>query len=138
MGKLSKFDDVDVFASLSAILKQNTGFYQSDFDIDKSIITQAAASPQKEDKTLLWLCRPMGTHCFRERDVFLKDTAPHNTWRFYREQTSDRILAYAIELTGTEHAACEQQRFRPPFFYAAISDTFLFQNRGQTRDVCTD
>lgn len=102
MGKLSKFDDVDVFASLSAILKQNTGFYQSDFDIDKSIITQAAASPQKEDKTLLWLCRPMGTHCFRERDVFLKDTAPHNTWRFYREQTSDRILAYAIELTGTE------------------------------------
>lgn len=20
--------------------------------------------------------------------------APHNTWRFYREQTSDRILAY--------------------------------------------
>ena len=103
MGKLSKFDDVDVFASLSAILKQNTGFYQSDFDIDKSIITQAAASPHKEDKTLLWLCRPMGTHCFRERDVFLKDTAPHNTWRFYREQTSDRILAYAIELTGTEH-----------------------------------
>lgn len=85
MGKLSKFDDVDVFASLSAILKQNTGFYQSDFDIDKSIITQAAASPHKEDKTLLWLCRPMGTHCFRERDVFLKDTAPHNTWRFYRE-----------------------------------------------------
>ena len=103
MGKLSKFEDVDVFASLSAILKQNTGFYQSDFDIDKSIITQAAASPHKEDKTLLWLCRPMGTHCFRERDVFLKDTAPHNTWRFYREQTSDRILAYAIELSGTEH-----------------------------------
>lgn len=55
MGKLSKFEDVDVFASLSAILKQNTGFYQSDFDIDKSIITQAAASPHKEDKTLLWL-----------------------------------------------------------------------------------
>ena len=103
MGKLSKFKDVDVFASLSAILKQNTGFYQSDFDIDKSIITQAAASPHKENKTLLWLCRPMGTHCFRERDVFLKDTAPHNTWRFYREQTSDRILAYAIELKGTEH-----------------------------------
>ena len=215
---------------------------------------------------------PYGNALLSERDVFLKDTAPHNTWRFYREQTSDRILAYAIELTGTErgkikgnlyeldytrhyervkdkelaantvrliyehgtrdipagqyfagnpdtlygkferfeaipndpdalrfllqeesiaesslrrgfkahiavlhdglletearrivagneaarhaeqpqqdpfhgrafqriYAACEQQRFRPPFFYAAISDTFLFQNRGQTRDVCTD
>ena len=53
-------------------------------------------------KTLLWFCRPSGTHCFRERDVFLKDTAPHNTWRFYMEQTSDRVLAYAIELTGKE------------------------------------
>lgn len=50
----------------------------------------------------MWFCRPSGTHCFRERDVFLKDTAPHNTWRFYMEQTSDRVLAYAIELTGTE------------------------------------
>lgn len=117
MGKLSKFEDVDVFASLSAILKQNTGFYQSDFDIDKSIITQAAASPHKEDKTLLWLCRPMGTHCFRERDVFLKDTAPHNTWRFYREQTSDRILAYAIELTGTEYGKIKPSLFALLFIY---------------------
>ena len=102
MGRLSKFEDVDVFASLNAVLKQNTGFYQSDFDIDKEIIAKAAASPNREDKTLLWFCRPMGTHCFRERDVFLKDTAPHNTWRFYMEQTSDRVLAYAIELTGKE------------------------------------
>ena len=39
---------------------------------------KAAASPHREDKTLLWFCRPSGTHCFRERDVFLKDTAPHN------------------------------------------------------------
>ncbi len=102
MSRLNKFEDVDVFASLNAIMKQNTGFYQSDFDIDKEIISKAAASGNKEDKTLLWFCRPSGTHCFRERDVFLKDTAPHNTWRFYMEQTSDRILAYAVELTGKE------------------------------------
>ena len=70
-------------------------------DFDKAI-AKAAASPHREDKTLLWFCRPSGTHCFRERDVFLKDTAPHNTWRFYMEQTSDRVLAYAIELTGKE------------------------------------
>ena len=102
MNRLNKFEDVDVFASLNAIMKQNTGFYQSDFDIDKEIIARAVASTNKEDKTLLWFCRPSGTHCFRERDVFLKDTAPHNTWRFYKEQTRDRILAYAIELTGKE------------------------------------
>ena len=102
MPEQSKFENMDLFASLEAIMKQNTGFYQSDLDIDKEIIAKAAASPHREDKTLLWFCRPSGTHCFRERDVFLKDTAPHNTWRFYMEQTSDRVLAYAIELTGTE------------------------------------
>lgn len=102
MGKLNKFENVDVTASLEAILKQNTGFYQSDFDIDKQIIAEKAASPRKEDKTLLWFCRPSGTHCFRERDVFIRDTAPNNTWRFYKEQTSDPILAYAVELTGVK------------------------------------
>ena len=100
MGKLNKFENVDVLASLEAILKQNTGFYQSDFDIDRQIIAEKAASPNKEDKTLLWLSRPSGTYCFRERDVFIKDTAPNNTWRFYKEQTRDPILAYAVELTG--------------------------------------
>ena len=100
---MNKFENVDIVASLEAIMKQNTGFYQSDFEIDKEIIQKAAASPNREDKTLLWLSRPSGTHCFRERDVFLKDTAPHNTWRFHKEQTRDRILAYAVELTGIEN-----------------------------------
>ena len=99
---MQRFDNVDVFASLNAIMKQNTGFYQSDFQIDKQIIRRAAASPDAADKTLLWLSRPSGTHCFRERDVFLKDTGAHNTWRFHKEQTRDRVLAYAVELTGVE------------------------------------
>lgn len=102
MGKLNKFENVDVFASLEAIMKQNTGFYQSDFDIDKKIIAEKAASQNPADKTLLWLSRPSGTYCFRERDVFISDTAPHNTWRFYKEQTRDPILAYAVELTGVQ------------------------------------
>lgn len=100
--KLQKFENVDVIASLEAIMKQNTAFYQSDFDIDKQILQKAAVSPVPEDKRLLWFSRPSGTCCFRERDVFLKDTRQHNTWRFYGEQTRDTILAYAVELTGTQ------------------------------------
>ena len=100
--KLQKFENVDVVASLEAIMKQNTAFYQSDFDIDKQILQKAAVSLIPEDKRLLWFSRPSGTCCFRERDVFLKDTRQHNTWRFYGEQTHDTILAYAVELTGTE------------------------------------
>ena len=42
MSKLNKFEDVDVFAFLNAIMKQNTGFYQSDFDIDREIIAKTA------------------------------------------------------------------------------------------------
>ena len=100
--KLQKFENVDVIASLEAIMKQNTAFYQSDFDIDKQILRKAAVSLIPEDKRLLWFSRPSGTCCVRERDVFLKDTRQHNTWRFYGEQTRDKILAYAVELTGTE------------------------------------
>ena len=100
--KLQKFENVDVIASLEAIMKQNTAFYQSDFDIDKGNIQWAAASDQAVDKALLWMSRPSGTYCSRERDVFLKDTRQHNTWRFYGEQTRDKILAYAVELTGTK------------------------------------
>ena len=100
--KLQKFENVDVIASLEAIMKQNTAFYQSDFDIDEQILRKAAVSLNPEDKRLLWFSRPSGTCCFRERDVFLKDTRQHNTWRFYGEQTRDTILAYAVELTGTE------------------------------------
>ena len=98
---MNKFENVDIIASLDAIMRQNTTFYQSDFEIDKEIIQQAAASPAAEDKRLLWLSRPSGTYCFRERDVFLKDTRQHNTWRFYGEQTRDNVLAYAVTITGT-------------------------------------
>ena len=100
---MQKFENVDILACLDAVMKQNTGLYQSDFEIDKEIIHKAAASPDREDRTLLWLSRPSGTHCFRERDVFLKDTRPYNTWKFHGEQTRDRILAYAVELTGIEN-----------------------------------
>ena len=34
MPKQSKFENVDLFASLNAVMKQNTGFYQSDLEID--------------------------------------------------------------------------------------------------------
>lgn len=99
---MNKFENVDIFASLGAIMRQNTASYQSDFEIDKKIFQKAVASHTAEDKTLLWLSRPSGTYCFKERDVFLQDTSPYNTWRYYGEQGNDKILAYAVELAGNE------------------------------------
>ena len=97
---MNRFENVDILAALEQLMRQNTAFYQSDFEIDKEIIGRAAASDKAEDKTLLWMSRPSGTHCFRESDVYLQGTRQHNTWKFYGEQTRDRVLAYAVELTG--------------------------------------
>ena len=60
MGKLSKFENVDVIASLEAIMKQNTAFYQSDFEIDKRILREAASRPAAEEKTAAMVFSPVG------------------------------------------------------------------------------
>ena len=99
---MQKFENVDILKSLKAIMQTHTEHFQSDFDIDVKVLKQAAKSPNPEDKKYLWLCRPAGTWCLRERDTFIKDTREHNTFCFYAEQTRDKILAYAVELTGIE------------------------------------
>ena len=140
---MQKFENVDVIAALGEIMRQNTAFYQSDFDIDKGIIQRAAASDQAVDKTLLWMSRPSGTYCFRERDVFLEGTRQHNTWRFYGEQTRDKILAYAVELTGIKDGTIRgnlyeldyQQHYRHVIDAALpVSVNRLFYERG-SRDI---
>ena len=136
---MNKFENVDIVASLDAIMRQNTGFYQSDFEIDKEILQKAAASPAVEDRRLLWLSRPSGTYCFRERDVFLKDTRQYTTWKFYGEQTRDKVLAYALELTGSENGKIKgniyeldyQQHFKHVKEQALPADTVtLFYEQG--------
>ena len=83
MGKLSKFENVDVIASLEAIMKQNTAFYQSDFEIDKRILREAASRPAAEEKRLLWFSPPVGDLLLPGTRRFPKGHKQHNTWRFY-------------------------------------------------------
>lgn len=97
---MNKFENVDVLAALDGIMRTNTVYFQNDFDIDKKILLEAAASPEKSP--MLWFPRPSGTCCVSEHDVFLKGTHAHNTWKFYGEQTRDKLLAYAVELSGME------------------------------------
>lgn len=99
---MQKFENVDILKSLKAIMQTHTEHFQSDFDIDVTTLKQAAKSQNPEDKKYLWLCRPAGTWCLRERDTFIKGTREHNTFCFYAEQTRDKILAYTVELTGIE------------------------------------
>ncbi|WP_305117510.1 hypothetical protein [Acutalibacter muris] len=96
-----EFENVDIISTLGTIMRQSTVFYRSDFEVDKQIIQEAAISDDAEDKYLLWMCRPSGTWCFREREAFIQGTSPFNTWKFYGEQTHDHILAYAVELNAS-------------------------------------
>lgn len=93
-----KYEDIDIVAFLEEKMKSNTKHYQSDFEIDKEFILKMAASKRKEDKTLLWMSRSSGTHCFKEHDTFVRDTSACITWLYYAEQTQNDVIAYAVEV----------------------------------------
>lgn len=99
---MQKFENVDILKSLKAIMQTHTKHFQEDFEMDIKTLKQAAKSQQPEDKKYLWICRPAGTWCLRERDTFLKDTREHNTFCFYAEQTRDKTLAYAVEIQSID------------------------------------
>ena len=126
---MQKFENMDVIAALEAIMHQNTAYYQSDFAYDIKMMREAARSDQPEDKLLLWLSRPSGTFCFRERDVLLKDTQAYNTWKFCGEQTHDRILAYAVELTGAANGTVQgnlyELDYKVPYISTVINTAVI-------------
>lgn len=90
--------NASIIPLLKSIMLENTEHYQTDFEIDQKILRNAAKSRYPEEKKLLWMSRPSGTHCLREREVFIKGTYEHNTWKCYHVQSSDRILAYFLEV----------------------------------------
>ena len=80
---MKKYTDVDIAAELQKLVDSHVDSYKEDFDIDKRIIRRAAESQNPEDKTLMWFCRPHGTHCLNENQVFIQGTRDHNTL-YYR------------------------------------------------------
>ena len=93
-----KFEDVDILDVLNQIVELNTHHYKDDFDLDKELIPKLAVSGNPEDRRLLWMSRPCGTYTLREREVYLQESYENNVWRFYHEQTKDKVLAYALVL----------------------------------------
>ena len=93
---MKKYTDVDIVAELQKLVDDHVDSYKEDFDIDKRIIRRAAESQDPEDKTLIWFCRPHGTHCLNEEQVFIQGTRDHSTFCFYAEQTDDECIARVI------------------------------------------
>ena len=85
-------------------MERNTKHYQSDFEFDVGSMERIAQTKHPERTPLYWMSRPSGTWCFRERDIFIRDSDAFHTWQFYKD-TRDTILAYTVEITGMEGAA---------------------------------
>ena len=96
------FRDIDVISALGALMRLNTKHYQSDFAYDKEMFETAVHSEKSEDRQLLWMSRKDGTWCFLERDVFIRETDEHFTWLNYGDPPRDRLLTYAVEITGKQ------------------------------------
>jgi hypothetical protein len=94
--------DVDIIATLGAVMEINTEGYKSDFKYDIEMFKQAAKEPDSENTRLLWLSRQNGTECFIERDVYLKECHANNAWCYYNSP-GNSIKAYAVEITGMEN-----------------------------------
>jgi hypothetical protein len=82
------------------VVALNTGHYQSDFELDREKIIQAATSDNEDDKYLLWLSRRSGTVCVQERDAFLNGSDAHIHWTHYKGTTGN--LAFIIEIADME------------------------------------
>ena len=90
----------DVLAYLGVIVRQNTAHYQSDFEYDKERLREAANKPDISDRTFYWMSRDSGTWCFKERDVFMRDSHQNITWTYYEGE--EKILAFRVLITGLD------------------------------------
>lgn len=100
---MQKFECSDLIGSLEKILNINTEHYKTDFDYDRKILYEAAASDNRQDKTFIWLTRAHGTHCFNERDLFIKDTPSYTTLQYWKGNASENIKAYAVEVESVKN-----------------------------------
>lgn len=102
---MPKFMNIDLLGNLEKIMRMNTRSYQSDFERDRETLMDAAANADTvplRDRIYLWMSRPCGTWCVKEKDVFLEPACAYNIWSYYAGETSQRILAYAVEVMGME------------------------------------
>lgn len=130
-----KFSNVDILSFMNEVVQRHTKYYASDFEIDKEILLEAAEKQEKQEKTFVWLCRECGTWCLQERDVFLKDTREYNTLKFYKEQTTEPILVFIIEVMnatatsviGNVYALNYEEYFHHVVSTALPTKSILFQ-----------
>ena len=80
----------------------DTQHYKEDFDLDKELIQKNGGVRKPGGSAFALDVPPCGTHCLREREIYLKDSYENKVWLFYHDQAKDPILAYALNLDGIQ------------------------------------
>ena len=94
-----KFYQPDILSHLAEIVQKNTCAYTADFDFDAKRLWGSAQETNMERRSFLWMCRPLGTWCVLEREVFLDDTNANCIWTHYAD-CPEGILAYRVVIEG--------------------------------------
>ena len=94
-----KFYQPDILSHLAEIVQKNTCAYTADFDFDAKRLWDSAQETDMERRSFLWMCRPLGTWCVLEREVFLDDTNANCIWTHYAD-CPEGILAYRVVIEG--------------------------------------
>ncbi len=93
-------ENIDVLAFLEKIVLENTDHYREDFQMDTTVLTNAARN-EPPGTAFFWMSRENGTWCEPERETFIKDSIAYKIWTYYEgSEAADRIRAYRIELHG--------------------------------------
>ena len=134
---MRKFENCDILSVLREIMSHSTKHYQTDFDIDEEILTEAAEEPNALDRRYLWMSRPCGTHCLKEKDVFLFNSPEYSTWTAYAA-TADEIVAYAVQLNYRENGVLKGDLYELDYAshcaMAKNSAVYIAQVRLYSRD----
>lgn len=105
---------IEIIPFLAGIVEENTSTYQADLTFDEKRLQAVMLESNRENRTFLWMCRPCGTWCFLEREVFLRDTRAHDTWTHpdYIAQ-ADQIKAYRITVAPGRPGAFVLGKLQP-------------------------
>lgn len=91
--------EIELFPFLKQVVEQTTTHYKEDFQIDMIALGDAVYKRDLDQRTFLWMARPLGTNLVLERDAFLRETNGHKIWTYYADM-SKGIQAYRVVVNG--------------------------------------
>lgn len=87
-----KYENIDLISAMRQIMELHTKHYKEDFELDAKLLCDMASSESAEDKHLLWMSRPNGTHILREREVKIPMKTRHGRSIVSRQMTPFSLM----------------------------------------------